>query len=142
MLDAQFRFSQSGLLQGMSNIIGGGVLWGVRYRVEYYFCTISAFWKALQQVLQIWFSAERKITHDITNQFIAGFSQILDELGVQFVVCVPGSASQGDGRLDTFKHVYLPGDVLFQEKLGTQYLLKKRVIIHTCTDWTRLMRRF
>jgi hypothetical protein len=64
-------------------------------------------------VLQIWFSAERKITHDITNQLIAGFSQILDELGVQFVVCVPGSTSQGDGGLDTLKHVYLPGDVLF-----------------------------
>ena len=87
------------------------------------------------------FLAERKITHNIANQFIAGFSQILDELGVQFVVCVPGSTSQGDGRLDTLKHVYLPGDVLFG-KVRNAMLLQKRILIRTCTDWTRLMRRF
>jgi len=37
---------------------------------------------------------------------------MLDEFGVQFVVCVPGTASQGDGRLDTLEHVYFPGNML------------------------------
>ena len=115
MLNAQFSFSQSRLLQGMSNIIGCWVLWGVGYRVEYRFRTISAFWKALHQVLQTWFLGERKITHDIANQFIAGFSQILDKFGVQFIVCVPGSTSEGDGRLNALKHVNLPRDVLFEK---------------------------
>ena len=67
---------------------------------------------------------EGKITHDIANQFIAGFSQMLDEFGVQFVVCVPGPTSQGDGRLDTLQHIYFPGDVLFG-KVRMQSLLNE-----------------
>ena len=57
-------------------------------------------------------SSIKGTTYSCRDDFVACFGQVLDKLGIQLVVSIPRASSKSDGRLETFKHVNLAGNVL------------------------------
>ena len=80
-------------------------------------------------------------THDITDESIACFGQILYKFCVEFVVSVPWTACERNRGLDAFEHVNFTRDVLLIIVIFEKRAMKY-VSTLTWTEGTRLIRRF
>ena len=66
----------------------------------------------LYKIFGIFSESSDHLSHLVLNQPKAGIAQKLDEFGVKFVICVPGTSSEFHGGIEMGKHVDFAGWVL------------------------------